>query len=199
MLPHAFVDWWFAPWSYAHRVDAHLPLAADRLGQRDGYRLWCDRTGIAADLPGNFDPAWSDAVCTDGSQLKATARLFAGLMAARDHEQPVLDALPFAERKWCISIAATQPLLRCRQARYSTADAIEVRGLVELARRLKNGFPGLWPRLRLMLPAGEAAQVDRLLDTAVATASDTSAVRAQRCWRLCRNYAAALSHKQERA
>lgn len=197
MLPHAFVDWWFAPWAYAHRAHAQLPLAADRLGQRDGYRLWCDRTGIAADLPGNFDPAWSDAVCTDGPQLMATARLFAGLMAAREHEQAVLDALPFAERKWCISIAATQPLLRCRQARYGTAESIEVRGLVELARRLKNGFPGLWPRLRLMLPSGEAEQVDRLLDTAVATTSDTSAVRAQRCWRLCRNYAATPSPKQE--
>lgn len=194
MLPHAFVDWWFAPWSYADGGDAALPLAADQLGQRDGYRLWCDQSGIAADFPGSFDPAWSAAVCADRTELMATARLFAGLMAAREHEHPVLDALPFAERKWCMSIAATQPLVRCRQAQYGKDESIEVRGLVELARRLTNGFPGLWPRLRLMLPAGEAAQVDRLLGTAVATASDASAVRAQRCWRLCRNYAAAPSH-----
>src|SRR3990167_9934149 len=114
MLPHAFVDWWFAPWSYAHAGAAHLPLAADHAGRRDGYRLWCEQAGIAADIPGNFDPAWSDAVCRDGTQLIAGARLFAGLIAAREHEQRLLDALAFSERKWCVSVAATQPLQRCR-------------------------------------------------------------------------------------
>ncbi|MGZ3240065.1 MAG: hypothetical protein ACXWJK_06735 [Burkholderiaceae bacterium] len=197
MLPHSFIDWWFAPWSYALESSAHLPLAIDRLGKRDGYRLWCKQAGISADLPSHFDTGWADVMCADGAQLLVAARLFAGLMAAREHEQSVLDALKFSDRKWCVGIAATQPLLRCRQAHYNAMDSIETRGLVELARRLKNSFPGLWPRLRLMLSATQAAQVELLLDTAETIASGTPMVRAQRCWRMCRDRSAA-SHANKK-
>jgi hypothetical protein len=39
MLPHFFFDWWFAPWGYAINAPGQLPLAADLLGQRDGYPI----------------------------------------------------------------------------------------------------------------------------------------------------------------
>lgn len=198
MLSHTFLEWWFTPWSYAVDPTAYLPLATDRLAQRDGYRLWCEQANITPDLPENFDPAWSDSVCHDSKQLIATARLFAGLMAARGHEHKVLDRLCFSERKWCVGIAATQPLQRCQQANYSEDDAIETRGLVELAYRLNNGFPDLWPRLRLMLPTAQANRIDHLLETATTTAHDSSMVRAQRCWRLCRNHAVSSLYNQEK-
>jgi hypothetical protein len=191
MLPHFFFEWWFAPWDYAGDAPGRLPLPADRLAQRDGYRLWCEQARVPADLPAEFDPAWQVAATGDGNELIATARLFAGLLAAREHDQQALGALAFADRKWCISIAATQPLRSAGELPYAAEDGIELRGLVELARRLEQGFPGMWPRLRLMLPPAPASRTEALLE-AVLPAPETSAVRAQRCWTLCRNRAASV-------
>lgn len=191
MLPHFFFDWWFAPWAFA-RADAQcLPLSADWLGQRDGYRLWCAELGVVADLPESLDPAWHVAAVESGEELCGAARLFAGLIAAREHNQQVLGELPFADRKWCVSIAATQPLRGAGTLPYAADDDITVRGLVELARRLEPGFPGIWSRLRLTLPAEVAARVDCLLEAALGPGRsiDASAIRAQRCWTLCRGRA----------
>lgn len=188
MLPSSLFDWWFAPWSYAADADLRLPLALDRFAQRDGYRVWCSQADISPDFPSHFHAAWSIAVTSSGAELLATARLFAGLMAAREHDQATLAELSFDDRKWCLSVAATQPLSRCRQVRYGNDEPIEMRGMVELARRLESGFPGLWPRLRLMLPAPIAAKVTALVAEAAVVPVDPDAalMRAQRCWRLCR-------------
>lgn len=195
MLPHAFFDWWFAPWAYAVDATPELPMPADWLGQRDGYRRWCNRMRVSANFPETFDPSWHVAAIDSGAELTAAARLFAGLIAAREHNQPVLAELPFADRKWCVSIAATQPLRGCGDIAYTANDMIEVRGLVELAHRLEQNFPGLWSRLRLMLAAPLAARVDSLLETvrAVAKESETAAMRVQRCWMLCRSRASETS------
>jgi hypothetical protein len=188
MLPHFFFDWWFAPWGYAVNAPGHLPLAADLLGQRDGYRLWCEQARVTADLPETFDAGWQVVLGANDSELIATARLFAGLLAAREHNQSALAELPFADRKWCVSVAATQPLRSCEDVAYAAGDSIEVRGMFELARRLEHGFSGLWSRLRLILSPALAARVDSLLlDAAPAAESaGTSSTRAQRCWTLCR-------------
>ncbi|OGB25906.1 MAG: hypothetical protein A3I66_12050 [Burkholderiales bacterium RIFCSPLOWO2_02_FULL_57_36] len=198
MLPPTFLDWWFAPWAHASGRTPCLPSAIDQLGRRDGYRLWCAEAGIDPDIPLHFDPAWHIAATADGTEFIATARLFAGLLAARDHDQAVLGALPFADRKWCVSIAATQPLQRCSHVRYDGGESIEVRGMVELARRLEHGFPGLWGRLRLTLPIALADKVDRLRHEAVAMELklDACATRAQRCWQHCRNRAESMRAAQ---
>lgn len=188
MLPDSFFDWWFAPWAYADNVHGHFSLAVDWLGQRDAYRLWCEQVDVTADLPASLDPGWHVVAGDTGLELTATARLFAGLIAAREHNQSVLGELAFADRKWCVSIAATQPLRGYRDAPYAAEDSIEARGLFELARRLEQGFPGLWSRVRLMLPPALVARVDNLLEAALAAAenTDASSMRSQRCWTLCR-------------
>ncbi|SFL98189.1 hypothetical protein SAMN02982985_02241 [Rugamonas rubra] len=181
-LADDFVDWWFAPWRHAALAPAP---AAEPLARRDGYRLWCRRAGIAAELPAAFDPAWQVAAGGDGATLRAAARLFAGLLAARAQRAAMLGELSPAERKWCLGVAATQPLLACAAPPYAAGDALEVAGLVELARRLEPRFAGLWPRLRLGLPAALAARVDALLPAAAGQPAEASPRRAQRCWRLC--------------
>jgi hypothetical protein len=188
MLPDYFFDWWFAPWAYALEAAGQPPLSEDWLGQRDGYRLWCAQAHVAADLPASLDPGWHVVAGDTAPELTATARLFAGLIAAREHNQSVLGELAFADRKWCVSIAATQPVRGCQETPYAEDDSIEVRGLFELARRLDQRFPGLWSRLRLMLDPALGARVDSLLDVALAAAenSDASSMRALRCWMLCR-------------
>jgi hypothetical protein len=187
MLPHSFFDWWFAPWTYATQLPSLTLPAVDQFGQRDGYRLWCAHAGIGPDLPDRFDPAWSVAAADGETGLTAAARLFAGLIAARQHDQAVLDTLSPGDRKWCISIAATQPLLGWPHVRYGADDTTEMRGLVELACWLERDFPGMWPRLRLLLPAVVADQVGVLLRCPPGTGDkpNPSSLRAQRCWRLC--------------
>ena len=187
MLPSSMFDWWFAPWLYAVDTDLRLPLAQDRFAQRDGYRLWCAKAGIEPDFPVHFHAAWSIAITSNIVELMATARLFAGLMAAREHDQLSLGMLSLDDRKWCHSVAATQPLLSCPHATYDLDDGIEVRGLVELARRLQRGFPGLWSRLQLMLSRDLAARVASQLEhvNIVPAVPDAALLRAQRCWRLC--------------
>lgn len=188
MLPSSLFDWWFAPWLYALDADLRLPLTQDRLAQRDGYRLWCAKAHIESDFPVHFHGAWSIAITSNVVELMATARLFSGLMAAREHDQLLLGSLSLDDRKWCLSVAATQPLSHCPHVAYGLDDGIEVRGLVELARRLESGFPGLWSRLQLMLSRDLAARVASQLEHAVliSVEPDAALLRAQRCWRLCR-------------
>jgi len=199
MLQQALLDWWFSPWTYAPRMPARMLPSEDELGRRDGYRLWCEQAGIAADLPFHFDPAWSIAATSDSGQLRSAARLFAGLIAAREHDHALLSALPLAERKWCASIASVQPLNRLYSGDPVADDSLETRGLVDLALYLEKGFPGLWSRLRLLLPEPLAADVDALLQ-AMPTATDSSrgSVRAQRCWRLCADRAVTASKQPEK-
>jgi hypothetical protein len=187
MLPDFLVDWWFSPWTYVPVAPIQLLEGAYVLAQRDGYRMWCEQGGISTALPAQFDPEWHVAV-VDGASLVAAARLYAGLFAARAQDQRVLAALRFEDRKWCMSIAATQPLTACRQLSYGTDDALEVRGLVELGRRLECEFPGMWARLRLSLPEQLGKSTEVLVQEAVALNEERgkSSVRAQRCWLLCR-------------
>ena len=189
ILSPSFFDWWFAPWTYATCVVPCMPMPVDRLGQRDAYRLWCEQARISPDLPERFDPGWSAAAEVDERELTAAARLFAGLIAARQNDRKVLDALSAVERKWCANIAATQPLQSCQRTPYALNETAETRGLVELAHRLERGFPGMWPRLRLLLSAELTDKVECLLRTVAGVEDKSSApdVRAQRCWRLCRN------------
>ncbi len=188
MLTRDFIDWWFAPWDYAGGAPP-LP-AVDRLALRDGYRLWCRRAGIAADLPARFDPAWQAVAAVQGDALLAGARLFGGLIAARAQRRDGLAELAFAERKWCVGVAATQPLHGWPGLRFRAADGIELRGLAELACRLEADFPGLWPRLQLTLPRAAAARLEGLLAGVAPAPPDASAPRARRCWNLCLSRAA---------
>ncbi|MDB5772250.1 MAG: hypothetical protein JWM42_2624 [Burkholderia sp.] len=190
MLPDSFLDWWFAPWGYAKDAPPYSALVADYMGQRDSYHLWCAQADVAANFPERFDPEWHATVTDDGSELVEAARLFAGLIAARRHDQTVLKQLQFDDRRWCLGIATTQPLDGC-ELPFAEDDPVEVRGLVELARRLEYGFPGIWSRLRLTLPAALAGRVGQLLGAALETGERAAASRrAQRCWSLCRARAA---------
>jgi hypothetical protein len=188
MLPDSFFEWWFTPWAYAVNASAQMPAPPDWLGQRDGYRIWCKQAGVPADLPAHLDPGWHVVTGDGPPEMMATARLFAGLIAAREHNQSVLGELAFADRKWCVSIAATQPLRGWQEAPYAADDPIEVRGMFEMARRVEQRFNGLWSRLRLIVPPAIASRVDSLLEVAGVGAenADASAARAQRCWTMCR-------------
>ncbi|HVK95920.1 MAG TPA: hypothetical protein VM571_14475, partial [Noviherbaspirillum sp.] len=167
MLPDSFLDWWFAPWTYAAGARRRrLPLAADQLGQRDGYRLWCEQANVQVAFPDDFDPAWHVAAVQNANELMNAAKLFAGLIAAREHNQAMLDQLAIPERRWCMSVAITQPLKGCQTVPFTDTDSIEIRGLVELVRRVESGFPGMWTRLRLLLPKTLAARVGALLPAA---------------------------------
>lgn len=184
MLPEPFIDWWFAPWE----LDAACALRSDRLAQRDAYGLWCAQHALAARLPPQFDVGWAGAACSDADELRATARLFAGLMAARAHDQVLLASLSLPERKWCVSVAATQPLQFAVRPAFSSGHTLELLGLSELAWRLQQGFPGLWPRLRLLLEPAEPAlltQLDGIL-AGSHNLANVSMLRAQRCWQVCR-------------
>lgn len=181
MLPDPFIDWWFAPWE----LDATSALRSDRLAQRDAYGLWCAQHTLDACLPPQFDVGWAGAACSDADELRATARLFAGLMAARAHDQVLLASLSLPERKWCVSVAATQPLQFAVRPAFSSGHTLELLGLSELAWRLQQGFPGLWPRLRLLLEPAMATQLDSML-TDADNVANVSTLRAQRCWQVCR-------------
>lgn len=195
MLSDAFIDWWFTPWSYAATASAHLLPADDLLAQRDQYGFWCAQAGVRTDFPGDFDPGWQVAAIHVGPELRKAAELFGGLIAARSQDQSVLSQLPISDRKWCMSIATTQPLKGCREVQFQPGDPVEVRGLIELARRLEHGFPGLWTRLRLLLPEPLANRVETLLPAALAEWGSAAGpeVRAQRCWKICHTRAAQLT------
>ena len=195
MLSDHFIDWWFAPWRYAAASPAGLAPAPDLLAQRDQYGLWCAQAGVRPDVPSRFDPGWQVAAVGAAPQLRKGAELFGGVIAARGQDQAALGRLVLAERRWCMSIALTQPLKGCCERQFDPRDPVELQGLTELARRLERGFPGLWPRLRLQLPAALAGQVHALLPAALAdpVPAAASEARVQRCWQMCLAHAASLS------
>lgn len=189
MLAADFIDWWFSPWEYAIDV-APTAFGDDLIGQRDGYRNWCAESSITSDLPQLFDPHWSSAALRDARQLEQAASLFMGLIAARQPlptHQATLNTLAFDDRKWCLSLAATQLLPAYSVDHPDSDDACAVRGMAELAIRLNVGFPGVWSRLQLTLPQPERAAVQLRVQNSWADrdAINRSAVRSQRCWRLC--------------
>jgi hypothetical protein len=196
-LDDAFIDWWFAPWrAAAAPLLPGPPLAGmdGELARRDGYRLWCERLGVAPDLPAAMDPAWAEVGGADPATLAGAARLFGGLLAARAHDAAGLAALSAAERGWCLRTAATQPLPSGGRDLYAATDPPALRGLCELASHLRAGFPGLWPRLRIGLDAGSAARIDELLAAMPEPdAGGAGAARVRRCWLLCRARAAATA------
>lgn len=197
MLSDDFIDWWFAPWRYAI---APLPAAMneDVISQRDGYRNWCAEAAIASELPQQFDPQWSSAAVSNAGLLAQAARLFMGLIAARQPltaQQETLNVLPFDDRKWCLSLAATQLLPAYAVDHPDDDEDCAIRGMTELAIRLNAGFPGIWSRLQMTLQEADRAAVQLRLqnnwaDHAVIT---RSATRSQRCWRLCLQRCSAAS------
>jgi len=185
-----FLDWWFAPWEYAAGQEDLLPQAAGLAAQRDGYRLWCRRAGIAPDLPAHFDASWQVVALRKHNDFLRCAHLFGGLFAAREHNFDELGQLPRETRLWCLGVALTQPLQTARHgSRRALAGGIEVRGLLELALRLEQGFPGMWSRLALMLPAPLSTLLASALDVgdgvAVAELASPEQARLQRCWKIC--------------
>jgi hypothetical protein len=203
ILPEWFLDWWFAPWQYAGAAArmyagaaARMAHADDVIALRDGYRLWCEQAHVAADLPASFDKEWHIACTTNGDELVRTARLFAGLFAARAHEQEALNELSLADRKWCAGIASIQPVRAMVTYPAKEPGSIDVSGLAELAMRLEQAFPGMWSRLRLMLPPSGAGKVDAILGQMPSAAPDNAAsvTRIRRCWQMCRQRASASRH-----
>lgn len=194
MLSAAFLDWWFAPWSYASSI--HASQDADLVGRRDAYRLWCTAAGVAPALPPVFDATWQAVALDDGSVLTSGGKLFGGLLAARQQQREALAQLAVDDRKWCMGIASIQPLGKVAAAPYASGETLEVLGLTELSCRLEHAFPGMWSRLRLLLP--------RELDERVATlaaqgrdahdVTDAALQRALRCWRLCQRRADEMHH-----
>ncbi len=185
-----FLDWWFTPWDYAAERENLLPQATGLAAQRDGYRLWCSRAGIAPDLPPHFDASWQVVVLRKRNDFMRCARLFGGLFAAREHDFDELGRLPREIRLWCLSVALTQPLQTARpRSRRESSDGVEARGLLELALRLEQGFPGMWPRLALMLPPPLSALLASALavcnDAAPAEFAGPERARLQRCWKIC--------------
>lgn len=189
MLSAAFLDWWFAPWIYAS--SPHASQSADLIGRRDAYRLWCADAGVKAALPPAFDAAWQETALDDGQVLTAGACLFGGLLAVRQQRHEALAQLAVADRKWCMSIASLQPLSTLAGAPFTAGDRLEIRGLAELAGRIEHAFPGMWSRLKLLLPPELDEPVTRLLEQTgdVSGAAARDSQRALRCWRLCRQRA----------
>lgn len=189
-LSEDFLDWWFGPWSYLEPVT--LPALGEApVARRDAYRQWCAAAGAAADLPRHFDAEWQIAAVRRERQLSDCARLFGGLFAARAHDGAALNQLPKEEQAWCMSISLAQPLVACAADLPDAADA-EARGLAELAWRLERNFPGMWSRLRLLIPGARAEAVGRALERGRTAGGGESAAamrRAQRCWRICRERA----------
>ena len=185
-LSEGFLDWWFAPWALGGATPA-FAQGASALARRHGYRLWCGAAGIPPDLPPAFDSGWQVAAQTDSGLLRHAASLYAAMLAVRQGRQAALTALAPAERRWCMGIAATQPLQPLTQP--DPATALETWGLAELAGALDAGFAGIWPRLQIVLDevpgAGEptVARVEGI-------AAPAAAARRLRCWRLCFDRAA---------
>lgn len=182
----SFLDWWFAPWSYAHRP--WPSLCQGMLAQRDAYRDWCRVVGVAADLPDSGDLRWQMTI-RDSEEFHHAATLYGGLFAARRHDQAELAWLTPAERRWCLSVALTQPLQPWSGSLPEELRAIGVRarGMAELALRLERAFPGLWSRLRLLLPEQEAHQLAQVLTPTLSASAPPPLPRERErnCWQLC--------------
>lgn len=182
-----FLQWWFSPWANVADSRTNIGVEDDELARRDAYPHWCAQAGVSADFPESCDWRWAEVVTDDVKGLASTARLFMGIIAAGERDQSLLSELPAADRKWCVRVAATQPLSAACKTAYVQTDRMTTRGFVELAARLESDFPGLWSRLSLMIPIPVSTCISELLETGVLTSnfSNSAIVRAQRCWRLC--------------
>lgn len=191
MLTPTFLDWWFAPWAYAGTGSTVLGLATDTLGLRDAYPIWCDAHQVDTAFPDSFDPAWQHAAATDASLFETAAGLFGGLISARANDQKVLRAISQEQRRWCMSVAITQPLQPwsgwTELGSDVTGEAHVVRGLIELVRRIEPACPGMWSRLRLLVAPDTAAQVDAAYERIRTSGAPElgNVQRAQRCWSMC--------------
>jgi len=176
-----FLDWWFTPWSYA---PGHgTPYCTGSLGQRDAYRHWCQQAGVRPALPATGDLRWQMTV-RDADQFAGAAELFGGLFAARARQHDELASLSPARRRWCLSVALTQPLLGWTGDLPQPMASARARGLLELALRVEQALPGVWSRLRLLLPPDEADQLAQRLALGAPEAARLRE-RERNCWQLC--------------
>lgn len=187
MLPQSFLEWWFEPWRYAAANQDCMADVKDVYARRDGYRIWCQQAGVTPELPPRFDPGWCVAANGSPASIMGAAYLFGGLILTRNRDLDCLRFFTPAERKWCLSIAATQPLQPLSGLFVQSREAARLCGLLELAIRLEIGFPGMWSRLRLMLPGTLAQETASLLEDAATdrTGVQSPNARPQRCWRMC--------------
>ena len=180
-LSDDFFQWWFSPWSYGGPA---LPDACRGvLAGRDVYRHWCAAAGVRAQLPDQADWRWQDAACSDGERLQHAAELFGGMLAARRQRLDELAAMAPATRRWCLSVALTQPLADWSGELPESLRNVRGRGLLELALRLEQAFPGMWSRLRLLLPEDLGRQLAPLL--AARAMALPLRDRDRRCWLMC--------------
>ncbi|MCA1325652.1 hypothetical protein [Herbaspirillum sp. alder98] len=182
-----FLDWWFSPWSYgapAAASDAIGQIAGSTLGRRDTYRHWCAQHAVAAVLPASPDLRWQGALLRDAQQFALAASLYGGLFAARAQRTDELAALPAPHRRWCLSVALTQPLAGWTGELPAPLANARTRGALELALRLEQAFPGMWSRLRLLLPPAEHEQIAPQLRLPL---PETARLRERErsCWQLC--------------
>lgn len=199
-LSEQFIDWWFSPWRYARANDVspmqdrlHERLHST-LGRRDAYRHWCAEARVTPQLPSHPDWQWQwqAAALSDTDQLLQSAELFGGMLAARRQRHDELAQLSPQRRRWCLSVALTQPLADWTEGVLDGADGATVsvheRGLLELALRLDRGFPGMWSRLRLLLPPPLRATL-QAKSAALSVAGGTAVLplrdRDRRCWQMC--------------
>ncbi|KQV58048.1 hypothetical protein ASD07_26780 [Duganella sp. Root336D2] len=174
-----FLDWWFDP---SMRAGAAAPLS-----RRLGYRLWCGDHGVRPDFPRAFDSGWQQFAGCEAAVLLHAARLYGALLAVREGRHGALAELHSGERRWSLATAAIQPLARLCQP----GGDLQCDGLREFACAMEAGFPGMWDRLRLSLPAEPAADAGAALTAfvlrgmAAGAASGAAARRRLRCWCLC--------------
>ncbi|WP_296555973.1 hypothetical protein [Pigmentiphaga sp.] len=182
-LSDDFVQWWFAPWLYGG--PARPGGRGGELACRDAYRHWCAGVNVLAHMPAHADLQWQDAACRDGERLGHAAELFGGMLAARRQRQDELAGLPPARRQWCLSVALTQPLADWSGDLPEGLRNVRGRGLLELALRLERAFPGMWSRLRLLLPQDLDEQLAPLVAAPAAGANVPLRDRDRRCWLMC--------------
>ena len=190
MLTTTFVEWWHRPWLLTPE-HSYFPQARGDFALRHAYPHWCTQAEVVAALPTQFETAWCSLAELNPEQLRAAARLFSGILLASLQQHARLDTLSSAERKWCLGIAATQPLKKLTAGNINSISDLESSGMDELALQLNMEFPGLWSRLRLQLPAKRepaAAAQHPSLPANMPTAATLA--RARRCWQLCCQYTA---------
>jgi hypothetical protein len=169
-----------------------LPQATDTLAKRDGYRLWCQGANVEPDLPARFDAGWCFTESFSSASLVGSIQLFSGLMAARAKDFRKLEHFDTFSRKWCLSVAATQPSIPSFDygAFTRSSDLLLLLAYSELQTHLESQFLGVWSRLRLLLADVDITKLSNFHSTHNAdNAAQTmfSSSRAQRCWRMCLN------------
>ncbi|WP_156226325.1 hypothetical protein [Herbaspirillum chlorophenolicum] len=192
-LSDDFLDWWFAPWTYGELAAGSGVIgqvAASTLGRRDSYRHWCEQHAVAAVLPASADLRWQGAALRDAQQFALAATLYGGLFAARARRTEELAGLTAPHRRWCLSVALTQPLAGWTSELPGPLANARTRGVLELALRLEQAFPGMWSRLRLLLaPADDVQMAPQLRQPLPETVRLRE--RERTCWQLCVARAAA--------